>query len=85
MTARWSAKLARAIILRDGTQLATLSDARAYILALPNGDRERNSWLHAGELLLEAGEHNGDIADATGAIETALFLQARWLPAKKHP
>jgi hypothetical protein len=31
----WSAKLTRSIVLKDGTTLATLADARSFILREP--------------------------------------------------
>jgi len=37
----WSAKLTRTITLKDGTTLATLADARAFILKEPKHIQER--------------------------------------------
>jgi hypothetical protein len=45
---RWQAKLARPIIMRDGTKIETLAEAGQFILALPGGDQHRNSWLIGG-------------------------------------
>ena len=49
MKARWSARLPRPIVLRDGKTLRTLADARAFVLALPEGDQERQSWQKTAE------------------------------------
>jgi hypothetical protein len=35
MADRWSAKLARPIVMRDGTKRETLAEAGAFVLALP--------------------------------------------------
>jgi hypothetical protein len=37
----WSAKLTRSIVLKDGTTLATLADARSFILREPAYIQER--------------------------------------------
>ena len=68
MADRWQAKLSRPIIMRDGTKLETLAEAGAFILALPEGFKERNSWQSATKLLMEAALHEGDIGAATEAI-----------------
>ena len=39
--------------------LATLADARAFVLALPPGDQERNAWQNATRLLIEAADQIG--------------------------
>jgi hypothetical protein len=76
---RWSARLARSIELRDGTELDTLADAANFILALPEHYQDRNSWKRATELLMKAAEQNGDIETATEQLERALFLEARYV------
>jgi hypothetical protein len=55
-------------------------EAGAFILALPEGFKERNSWQRATELLMEAALHEGDINVATEAIERAGFMQFMWMP-----
>jgi hypothetical protein len=80
MADRWQAKLSRPIVRRDGTKLETLAEAGAFILALPEGFKERNSWQHATGLLMEAALHEGDIGAATEAIERAGFMQFMWMP-----
>ena len=66
--------------MRDGTKLETLAEAGAFILALPEGDQRRNSWMKATELLMQAPERNGSIEAATEAVERAGFLQFMWIP-----
>jgi hypothetical protein len=83
MANRWQAKLSRPIVMRDGTKLETLAEAGAFILALSEGFKERNSWLKATELLMAAAERKGDIEAATGAVERAGFLQFMWMPATR--
>lgn len=53
----WSAPFSRPLTLRDGMKLETLADARAFVLMLPPGDQERQSWQKAAELLIEAAEN----------------------------
>jgi hypothetical protein len=75
----WSAKLTRTIVLKDGTTLTTLADARAFILKQPKHIQERGSWQHAAELMILAAERGGSIEAATIQIENALFLEARYV------
>jgi hypothetical protein len=85
MADRWQTKLSRPIVMRDGTRLETLAEAGQFILALPEGDQQRNSWTKATELLMQAAERKGNIEAATEAVERAGFIQmhsrrsARWL------
>jgi hypothetical protein len=74
----WSAKLSRSITLKDGTTLATLADARSFILREPAYMQERRAWQRAAELMMAAAE-SGRTEDATKQIELALFLEARYL------
>lgn len=76
---RWSARLARPIVLKDGTRLVTLGDVRAFILKQPEHIQERGSWQHAAELMILAAERGGSIEAATTQIEDALFLEARYV------
>lgn len=80
MADRWQAKLARPIVMRDGTKLETLAEAGQFILALPEAFQQRNSWQYASKLLMAAAERKGDIEAATEAIERAGFMQFMWMP-----
>jgi len=73
----WSAPLARPLVLRDGTRLETLADARRSMLELPDGDQERNAWLKAAEQLTAAAEQGGDVAAATEQVAFALSVQGK--------
>jgi hypothetical protein len=76
--ARWSAPLARPIIVKDGPTLRTLHDVRAFMLGLPEATQQGQSWQKAAELLLEASNHAGVSEALTRQVERALFLEARW-------
>jgi hypothetical protein len=75
----WSTKLARTIVLKDGTTLATLADVRTFILNEPDHIQERGSGQNAAELMILAAERGGSIEAATIQIEEALFLEARYV------
>jgi hypothetical protein len=49
----WAAKLSRPIVLKDGTPVATLADARSFILRQPNHIQERRAWQRAAELMIK--------------------------------
>ena len=68
--------------LHDGTRLDTLHEARAYIIALPEGQQLRNAWQKAAELLMVAATSRESIAAATKQIVLALFIEGKWLLPK---
>ena len=80
--ANWDRSLAWPITARDGRAVATLSDARALILNLPNTIQNRAHWLFAAGLLLRADESgsDSDIERATLQIERALIADSRTSP-----
>ena len=80
MQSHWQSRLARPIVLRDGTRLETLLDAGTFITGLPEAFHHRNAWIRAVELLTEAAERDGSIEAATDQIERAFFLQGIWMP-----
>lgn len=55
----WRARFAEPVPVGGGKPLRTLSDARAYILALPADQQEQERWQTAAETLLHAAEHGG--------------------------
>lgn len=61
----WSAKFWKPISLRDG-RVATLADARDFMLALPKVRQGAAHWQYAAELLLVAAE-SGRRADVDAA------------------
>ncbi|HXW21034.1 MAG TPA: hypothetical protein VEK35_11070 [Roseiarcus sp.] len=69
----WSRKFSPPVLLKDGRELKTLSDARDMILRLPEGQQRAPYWLHAGELLLyAAGNDREPIDDARRQLCRAL-------------
>jgi hypothetical protein len=80
----WRRKLARPIVLKDGTKLATLSDARAFVLARPGNVQGEKAWKRAAGLLLEAAQDSRRVEAATTEIEHALFLQGLWVPTTER-
>lgn len=82
----WSRRLSREIVTKQGKRLRTLSDARAYMLAL-DGRVGRQYWQHAAALLLEAATGAGDVETATDQIVLALLhdgaLDPGRTPAKR--
>jgi hypothetical protein len=74
----WSAKLAHVIEIKGDPKLATLSDARAYILKLPK-HKHSSQWDAAIRCLLQAAESGSaeDIRQATKQIELAFFYQGK--------
>ena len=73
---KWSRKFSRVLYTVDGEALKTLSDARAYAVALPANYSSRNHWQHAAKLMLEAAD-GGDIEAASNLVELALVLDMR--------
>src|SRR5580698_9688528 len=69
----WSRPLPEPIKLKDGRKIATLGQARAVMLALPERHQFRPFWQYAAELLIEAAEHNGDVGGAPGNFRTAVL------------
>ncbi|SED39770.1 hypothetical protein SAMN05444161_3119 [Rhizobiales bacterium GAS191] len=54
----WSRKLSEPITLKDGRVLTSLDDARALMLALPEGRQIAPYWQYAAELLLRAADRS---------------------------
>jgi hypothetical protein len=71
----WTRKLATPIKLKDGRSIATLGEARAVMLALPDRHQARPFWQYAAELLIEAAEHKGNIEDAWAQLSRALTAE----------
>ena len=80
----WSRKISKPLYTMDGKTLETLSDARAYAVALPEDHRSRQHWQRAAQLMLDATVDASSIPAASKQIELALFLDRR-LDFKKRP
>jgi hypothetical protein len=61
----------------DYAQAEPQADARAYIIALPEGEQNEPRWQSAGRKLLEACE-TGDAEAATRQIEFACSWAGSW-------
>ena len=72
----WSRALPRVLVARAGDRIGTLDDARAYMLALPEGVQVRPYWQRAAELVLAAAD-GGDVVAATDQLALALFIEYR--------
>jgi hypothetical protein len=73
----WSSRLTRVIVTRNGQELFTLAQARAYILALGSGVNQRQHWQQAAALLLEARKTGSKVMAATDQMVLALFIEGR--------
>jgi len=80
--ASWEIKLARVVVPIRSEPLRTLSDARAYILALPPGTRHQDEWERAADLLMAAVDSASetDIEQATFGLERALLFHKLLAP-----
>ena len=78
----WDRKLAWPVTVRGGGPIATLTNARVFILNLPDSIQGRAHWLLATELLLKAADSgsDSDIERATLQIERALVADGRTRP-----
>jgi hypothetical protein len=80
--ANWELKLSRAVTPIRSELLHTLSDARAYILALPPGTQHQDDWQPAADLLMLAADSSRetDIEQATFQIERVLLFHRLLAP-----
>jgi hypothetical protein len=70
----WSRKLIPPVVLKDGRELKTLSDAREMILGLLEGQQRAPHWQRAAELLLYAAENEKEaIDDVRAQLMRALY------------
>jgi hypothetical protein len=68
----WTRKLSNPIFLRDTRVLATLSDARQFLLDLPSRDQRNARWQPTWALLLDASRKQSILASAEAQLRTAL-------------
>jgi hypothetical protein len=75
----WDRKLARPVAVDGGPTLRTLSDARAFVLALPDEVLRCSAWEHKAALLMEAAKNGRkqDIETVTIELELELVLKAK--------
>jgi hypothetical protein len=69
----WSRRLPKNLVLRDGREIRTLSDARDLIVTLPERRYDKPHWEYAAELLTTAARGGGAKVDAFNSrLELAL-------------
>jgi hypothetical protein len=68
----WHREFDEPIPLPNGKTLATLSDARAYILKLKQTDQDSETWQTAAQALLLVANQNGPTMFARIAMMLAL-------------
>jgi hypothetical protein len=71
----WTRKLPTPIVLKDGRSIATLEEARAFMLGLPERSQARPYWQYAAELLIDAAEGAGDIKGAYHQLKRAITAE----------
>jgi len=76
MAAGWQTRLARTMWLVDGQDLATIGEARDYVLALPFPNQSTLVWQHVARLLMEAAE-TGETDALCVQLEHALRMDDR--------
>ena len=83
----WSRPFEDPILLLDGREIPTLSDARAYILDLPESDQQAEEWQAAVEALIMAADGNGPLLHARVGLLRALNRHQPVLfnPSRKDP
>ena len=69
----WRQRFSRPVRLKDGTELATLAEARAWAIKVDNGRNEFQSL--AGKLM--AAAEGGSVEEARAALFNAAFLTFR--------
>lgn len=70
----WRRKLPRPILLRKGKPLTLLSDCRACVLALDDGEQQQDKWQRAAELMFAAAT-GGDLMAVVDQFERILVHQ----------
>lgn len=73
----WSRKLSDPVkVIGRKAPVATLAEARAFILKLPAAHQAQNEWQHAAKLLIAAAE-GGDVPAATVQLQFALLMAGK--------
>lgn len=77
MADNWTKKFSNPVKPRDGKPIKTLADARAYMLAMPDGLGTRPEWQRAIEAALAAAKGKAGMDAARDALTNALFINMR--------
>src|SRR5580692_11133403 len=70
----WSRKISPPLVLKNGRQLQTLSDARDMILGLLEGQQRAPYWQHAADLLVYAAGNDKEAIDGVRALYRDRFI-----------
>jgi hypothetical protein len=80
----WSSKLIRPIVPPNGKPIVTLSDARAYILKLPE-ERQNDPLVQAGtEAILMAANGTGPMLSAQSGVAHLVHGPVKLLNREKR-
>ena len=75
----WSKQFWKPIVLKDGRTIATLAEARALMLTLPERHQSRPFWQYAAELLIGAAERSNRASIDNAAAQLSRALSAEGL------
>lgn len=79
----WNRKFAPPLALSDGRAIATLGQARVFILSLPAERQQIRPWRYASALLVDAAERKGSVSNAR--LQMAIALKAEGLIDQAGP
>jgi len=71
----WTRRFTAPVLLKDGQALASLAQARDFILEMTERHKAKDSWQQASELLMKAATRSsteGDVARAADQLKAAL-------------
>jgi hypothetical protein len=69
-----SEQTTRRVHQAEARHIATLYEARAYLLAIKGGRERREYWQHAAALLMEAADGGDGLEALAAQIELALIM-----------
>ena len=73
----WARKLSEPVkVIGRRTPIATLAEAREFILKLSASRQTRREWQHAAQLMIAAAE-GGNVAAATRQLQLALMMTGK--------
>jgi hypothetical protein len=79
----WTRKLSDPIFLKDTRVLATLADARQFVLDLPSRDQRNPRWQRTWALLLDASRKHSVLESAEGQLRIELHADGWYLDKPK--
>ena len=68
----WTRKFTSPISLRDGRIIATLADARQFMLDLPARHQRNADWRRVAKLLLDASRKQSAVTESELCLKIAL-------------